>query len=384
LFALSWLLPATATAGNPPSQQQVDAAKQAYNDALGKLASIRSQVQAIQTQLNIASDKVDKQAQLVEEVTQELIQTRQRIADNMARYQKIRGQLNDRAVEAFMDGPGQSLGFILGATSLVDLSDRLEFVNAVTDSDANLAQRVDNIRAQLLADEAKLENLQQQRKDELKQLKATEEQIATSLRRVSDLQAQAAITVESTLNKLKGAKKSYADYLKQQAASAVIVDGNHAPVPLPAQYKDILKVCPVASPRAFGDGFGAPRYAGGFHLHAGVDVMANGGAEIYAPFDGVARTSYNTLGGNAVYVEGAQGYVYNAHLSAYSDKSNGPVKAGDVIGFVGDTGDAVGMHDHFEFHPYFPVPSDWPVSAYGYRVIGTALNPYPLLVAACG
>jgi hypothetical protein len=30
------------------------------------------------------------------------------------------------------------------------------------------------------------------------------------------------------------------------------------------------------------------------------------------------------------------------------------------------------------------VPPNWPVSFYGYRVIGTALNPYPLLVAACG
>jgi murein DD-endopeptidase MepM/ murein hydrolase activator NlpD len=69
----------------------------------------------------------------------------------------------------------------------------------------------------------------------------------------------------------------------------------------------------------------------------------------------------------------------------YSDKSNGPVKTGDVIGYVGDTGDAIGTpHDHFEFHPFFPVPADWPVSFYGYRVIGTAINPYPLLVAACG
>jgi len=135
----------------------------------------------------------------------------------------------------------------------------------------------------------------------------------------------------------------------------------------------------------FSDGFGAPRYTGHYHLHAGVDMLAARGQEIYAPFDGVARTSYNTLGGNAVYVTGQDGYVYNAHVDHYSDKSNGPVKTGDVIGYVGDTGDAIGTpHDHFEFHPFFPVPADWPVSFYGYRVIGTAINPYPLLVAACG
>jgi murein DD-endopeptidase MepM/ murein hydrolase activator NlpD len=382
LLLLTWLVPSSATAGNT-SKGQVDAAKKAYDAALAKLSSIRAQVQGIQTQLNAAADKVDQQQQLVDKVTADLMQTRQQIADAEARYEKIRTRLNARAVESFMDGPGSNLGFILGATSLVDLSDRMEFVNAVTDSDANLAQQVDNIRAELQADEVRLQNLQAQRKQQLDQLLSIRDQIAASLRQVSDLQVLAAHTVESTLHNYKNLKSSYAKFLQQQAQAAV-VGGSHAPVPLPARYKDILKTCPVGSPRAFGDGFGAPRYTGGFHLHAGVDVMAAGGTPIYAPFDGVAHTSYNTLGGNAVYVEGSQGYVYNAHLSQYSDKSNGPVHTGDVIGYVGETGDAVGTHDHFEFHPYFSVPSDWPVSFYGYQEIGTALNPYPLLVAACG
>ena len=112
-----------------------------------------------------------------------------------------------------------------------------------------------------------------------------------------------------------------------------------------------------SSPSTFGDGFGAPRYAGGFHLHAGVDVLADYYTPIHAPFDGVAKKSYNTLGGNSEYVYGAQGYVYNAHLSRYSDNSTGPVKAGEIIGFVGDTGDAIGTpHDHFEWHPNTILP----------------------------
>ena len=112
--------------------------------------------------------------------------------------------------------------------------------------------------------------------------------------------------------------------------------------------------------------------------------MSPNGTPIVAPFDGYAHSDYNSLGGNVVFVSGAVGTVYNAHLSAYSSLSNGPVHAGDVIGYVGDTGDAPGVfHDHFEFHPNV-MPSSWPVSAYGYSIIEDAVNPYPLLVAACG
>jgi murein DD-endopeptidase MepM/ murein hydrolase activator NlpD len=93
--------------------------------------------------------------------------------------------------------------------------------------------------------------------------------------------------------------------------------------------------------------------------------MASDGQAIVAPFDGVAEASRNWLGGNAVYVRGAAGFVYNAHMSAYGKL--GEVKAGDVIGYVGSSGNAGGPHDHFEWHPGN----------------GGAVDPYPYLMAVC-
>ena len=78
-------------------------------------------------------------------------------------------------------------------------------------------------------------------------------------------------------------------------------------------------------------------------------MLAPMGASIVAPFDGTAETSSNHIGGQAVEVFGEFGYVYNAHLSAFGQL--GPVEAGDVIGYVGATGNAGGPHDHFEWHP---------------------------------
>jgi murein DD-endopeptidase MepM/ murein hydrolase activator NlpD len=150
--------------------------------------------------------------------------------------------------------------------------------------------------------------------------------------------------------------------------------------------KGPLYVCPVQGQFSVGDDFGAPRYTGGYHPHAGNDIFASTGTPIVAPFDGVASEDPNGLGGNAVKVFGRDGYVYNAHLSAYGRM--GAVHAGDVIGYVGQSGDArtTPPHDHFEWHPYAGPTIPW-VSTYGYRTIdsGTtlAVDPYPYLYEAC-
>lgn len=131
--------------------------------------------------------------------------------------------------------------------------------------------------------------------------------------------------------------------------------------------KSLLRTCPVHGKGFFSRDFGAPRYAGGYHPHAGNDIFADRDTPIVAPFDGVVVATPNELGGQAVKLYGAPGFVYNAHLSAYGKL--GAVRAGEVIGFVGNTGDALGgpPHDHFEFHPRN----------------GPAVDPYAYLLAAC-
>ena len=62
----------------------------------------------------------------------------------------------------------------------------------------------------------------------------------------------------------------------------------------------------------------------------------------------------------------------------------GSVSAGEVIGYVGNSGDAAGgaTHDHFEWHPNV-IPSNPYRSQYGYTVIGTAIDPFPYLNMVC-
>ena len=112
---------------------------------------------------------------------------------------------------------------------------------------------------------------------------------------------------------------------------------------------------PVAGQANFTDDWLNPRFTPVFHLHEGTDIFAPTGTPVRSPVDGVVRHSSGGAGGTAAYVRTVEGHdVYFAHLSAYSSvKPGDTVKVGEVIGFVGATGNAAGgaSHLHFEIHP---------------------------------
>ena len=349
--------------------------KQNLDEAKARLAELKRQIGAQQAVLDRLSAEaaaialqIDEHQAIYEQVTSQLQQTQVELEAANRRFQTVLGRLNERLREAFMQGPGSPVEFLLGATSLADLSDRLEFVDALAQSDSDLANRVQNLKNELSAQARDQQRLRARQADILRALEGEraklQDQFSQQKQIFDDIESKRA-EAEKLVERLGSA---YRDFL---ASLSGVSNG-------------VFKVCPVDQPRALYDGFGAPRYAGGYHPHAGNDIVAPTGTAIRAPFAGTARSSYNTLGGSAVYVYGALGYVYNAHLSSYSSSSNGPVAAGEVIGYVGDSGDALGgvPHDHFEWHPNV-IPSNWPTSPYGYTVIGSALNPYPLLSQVC-
>ena len=147
--AFAALLLSLPIAGAAPSSSQVQSAHQAAIDAERRLSEIQSAINAKQLELAAAVARVDQAESELAQIANQIADTRARIARAQAQYERIREQLNERAVQAFMSGPGSGLELVLGATSLDDLSDRLEYVDAVAQSDADLAQQVANLQAAL-------------------------------------------------------------------------------------------------------------------------------------------------------------------------------------------------------------------------------------------
>lgn len=113
------------------------------------------------------------------------------------------------------------------------------------------------------------------------------------------------------------------------------------------------------------DTWGAARSQG--RSHEGIDIFAERGTPIQSTTQGiVSKVGENTLGGRVVVVVGPGGAGhYYAHLEDYADISaNDWVNKGDIIGYVGDSGNAKGTPPHVH---------------YGIYINGSAVNPYPLL-----
>ena len=134
-----------------------------------------------------------------------------------------------------------------------------------------------------------------------------------------------------------------------------------------------IAVFPVLGPCWFSDTWMSPR-AGG-RRHEGVDIIARTGQPLYAVVDGTITRQFfdrpGSLGGNALRLTASDGtYFHYAHLSAFADGIglDSRVVAGQVIGYVGNTGSSSAPHLHFEYHPGG----------------GAAVNPFPIVKAVDG
>ena len=125
-------------------------------------------------------------------------------------------------------------------------------------------------------------------------------------------------------------------------------------------------LCPVFGAVAFVNDWHAPRSGG--RLHLGTDMFAAYGTWAVAVVDGTIRWETGGLGGNAVWLDGDDGVsYYYAHLSKFEGFPR-RVAQGDLVGYVGDSGNAKGGPAHLHF---------------GIQSAGEMVNPFPTVKVLC-
>lgn len=306
------------------------------------LAEVRGRVQDRLKRLKILQRRVSRLATRISRTENRMVEAERRIARLEGeiealdlRAAEIKAELDERNRTAYMLG-GVNVMYVLTATSAADAASRVSLLSEMNRRGAALVAELQRIEERLSTARAEVvrgrQVIELHRRSLERDRRTMERKMAESRRLLAGLRAHAE-QIREEIEQLRGP----------------------------------LAVCPMGGPHAIADNFGDLRHepGGGTHIHQGDDIMAASGTPILAPFDGVASASHSKLGGLGVYVHGEQGFVYNAHLSRLG--TLGPVEAGDVVGYVGSTGQSTGPHNHFEWHPGN----------------GQAVDPYEYLLIAC-
>ena len=184
--------------------------------------------------------------------------------------------------------------------------------------------------------------------------------------------------VDSYMQKVAKLKESKLEDFKSvcEAYKAIFGDIEYFPIP------ESSTEYPINI--GFKDGWGSERYyEDNMHLHEGTDIMTNhrrGYVPVVSMTSGVVENiGWLKLGGYRIGIRSEKGgYFYYAHLYKYSKKFNvgDNVKAGELIGFMGDSGygDAEGTVGKFDVHLHLGIY----IKTKNYEEI--AVNPYAVLL----
>lgn len=296
-------------------RSSLSGATEAYLDARGRWNETRARVDATQARLT--------RTRLRQTHTQKLLANRMRIL--------------------YRDPGVELVDVVLGSADFQELVTMLDYISRVGEADAELILELKRLKRQLAADKRQLRRLETEQRVRVRELKSRADKLEAQLEAQKEMYA----------------RLRRAAMVEAQASSA---RGGGPTVVISASGDWVF---PVAGPHSYSNDWGNPRSGG--RSHKGCDIFAPFGTPVVAVVAGHVTTRSGGLGGLAIWLSGSDGNeYYYAHLQGFA-VGGGSVSKGQVIGYVGNTGNASGgaPHLHFEIHPGG----------------GPAVNPYPTLVA---
>jgi murein DD-endopeptidase MepM/ murein hydrolase activator NlpD len=318
-------------------------------------------------ELVAANDELEAALQRLEEITGKLHNLIWRIDELPSRVTEYEDQVagleseaRQLVVEAYTSGGRDLITAAFMADSIQDLMTSQVLIDKATTHDLVSLDRFQAVSREM--DRLKLDL--DDKEDEVSDLQAQQAEVVAL---TDELQQKAAALFNNADDAYRAAYARFqAEQRRRAAAEAARRRG--ASAGLPSSVTSGV-VCPVRGGASFIDTWGAPRSGG--RTHKGVDMSAPRGTPLQAMDSGSIRISSHSLGGKQVYLYSDNGIMfYYAHLDGYpSGLSSGQrVDRGQVIGYLGDTGNARGYpHLHLGMGP----------------IGGGLVNPYPTVRAAC-
>ena len=345
------------------------------SDAAAEKAA--AEIQAARDRANAAADAAFAAESALDALDIEVTNIEIELADLEARSGSLQSGVEEVAVQRFVSGGGGGIPLLSGLDGPSAQAQADVLIEIVSDTSQSTLDEYDALSKELADKRRSLERAKEKQAQAIKDNEAARAKALAEVERLKKIEAQR-LKDEKVRKILEAARlKAQAEAMARAGnASGSILNTGAGNTGFRRSgggyydngvYVDGSILCPVAGAAGFGDTWGAPRSGG--RRHQGVDMMSSMGTPLVAVVSGdMSISDRGGIAGRAVFLRGSNGnnYFY-AHLSAFEGGSR-YVEQGDIIGYVGDTGNARGTpHLHFEIHPGR----------------GSPVNPYRSVRAAC-
>lgn len=351
------------------SLRQDEEEQQAYYDTL-------------QEQKSVVMSEIDNANQMLDELDARILEEQANMEETSASMNADIEKLKERLRVLYMTGNASTLEILLNSDSIVDFATKYQFLSAITRHDTEL---IESVRADLAAMQEDQEQLKADRqaaselRDALEQkqeeLTSLEEESAAVLAELQNQEEQINQQLEGNAQESEEMEAEMGrlqlQWQEEMAKATPTPTPTPIPTPTPDTGNDNSEITPTPTPTPdTGGGIqssgyiwpvpGFPKvgdgWMGGGRTHKGIDIVGAGiyGAPIVAAQSGTVITAYtsDTWGygwGYHVMIGHSDGYATQyAHMSRVVVTSGQYVEQGEIIGYVGNTGDSYGAHLHFE------------------------------------
>jgi len=293
-------------------------------------------------EINLTKEQIAMYQQMIAEKAEEARQAQADADAQLATYKIHLRNMEEQGMFNFY------LSLIFGAQSFSDLISRIDMIGEIMaydkQTEENYKQARDyalEVKAEYEEYKAELDEKEAELQEEIDrlqaELEATQAQINALQSNIDSYQAAYAQYAEDE-KAVQAEIDRLTEELKKQNTPTVAASGNYA------------WPCPSCYTITSNYGYRYLELYGYTRLHAGTDIGAQYGAEVTAAASGsVTVATYSSSYGNYVMIYHPDGSstVY-AHMSSLAVSAGQTVSQGDVIGYVGSTGNSTGPHLHFE------------------------------------
>ena len=341
------------------AKKKEQAAKALESELKEKVTVVQSQISVLKGQIAEVQNSIGLKEQEIAAKEQQITEKEAEIADQWGDFKQ-----HMAAMQELRDGG--SVAMLSAVNDLYELLTFNEVMQDISVKDTEIMDNMKTAKAGLEADKTALESdraeLVSQKADLQSQKKELDSQNSQMQSKQSELNSS-----------ISAAQMSAADAKKAQAAAQAAIESDE--LNYEAVKKQIQKLIAAAAssqPQLSFTGFACPLksysrisseygwrknpVSGVNKLHAGIDLAAGGGTPIYAAASGYVQVAGWSSGGYGNYViiyhgkmsDGNQYSTLYGHMRSVATSAGKYVQQGEIIGYVGSTGNSTGNHLHLE------------------------------------